>query len=44
MAGIGLWLDTSALGANETVDAIVARLDEALLDQDDQGIPPRRGT
>lgn len=43
MAGIGLWLDTSALDANETVDAIVARLDEAVLDEVDQSIPPRRG-
>jgi hypothetical protein len=28
----GLWLDTSAMTAEETVDVILARADEALLD------------
>ncbi|MBZ0286165.1 MAG: phosphotransferase, partial [Anaerolineae bacterium] len=28
---IGLWLDTSALSAAETVDAILNRLDEAIV-------------
>jgi chloramphenicol 3-O-phosphotransferase len=31
MARIGLWLDTSDMSENETVDAIVDRLDEAVI-------------
>jgi adenylylsulfate kinase-like enzyme len=31
--GVGLWLDTGDLSVEETVDAILARLDEAILDR-----------
>ena len=31
--GVGLWLDTRDLSVDETVDAILARLDEAVLDR-----------
>ena len=32
MVGIGLWLDNSALSPDETVDTILARADEAVVD------------
>jgi hypothetical protein len=31
--GVGLWLDTQALTVDGTVDAILARLDEAVSDR-----------
>ena len=31
MLGLGLWLDTSGLSVAETVDVIIRRADEAML-------------